>query len=208
MYNLHRKHNNPAVFVGSAVIDTNGLCPAFNRNMNSNLLENYFGMEFIHNGHTYILAIPPFKFVLCFRLTDELRYQLSQHCNSFCMDAAIPAISLAWIFEQILEHCIHVHSHNFEIYKPNQFATPAACVQTFLNGAVGVWMPSCEVWVKEHTEDPELSALLQFVQNPGTISQRSLESAKLDPNYCQALHQTCIHLDNGNSLSSQAHSQI
>jgi hypothetical protein len=58
-------------------------------------------------------------------------------------------------------------------------------------------MPSCKVWVKEYTEDPELSAIIQFVQNMGTISQRSLESATLDPNYCQALRQTCIHLDNG-----------
>jgi hypothetical protein len=113
------------------------------------------------------------------------------------MDSAIPAISSAWIFEQILKRFIHVRSSNFRICKPNQFAAPAACVQTFLNGAVGVRMPSHEVWVKEYMEDPELSAILKFVQNPCTISQRSLESAKLDPNYHQALHQTCIHLDNG-----------
>ncbi len=50
MYNLHCKHNNPAVFVGSTVIDTNGLCPAFNPNANLSLFRNYFGMEFIHNG--------------------------------------------------------------------------------------------------------------------------------------------------------------
>jgi hypothetical protein len=58
-------------------------------------------------------------------------------------------------------------------------------------------MPSQKVWVKEYTEDPKLLAILQFVQNLGTISQCSLELAKLDPNYCQALRQTCIHLDNG-----------
>jgi hypothetical protein len=58
-------------------------------------------------------------------------------------------------------------------------------------------MPSHEVWVKEYTEDPKLSAILQFVQNPDTISQGSLKLAKLDPNYCQALCQTCIHLNNG-----------
>jgi hypothetical protein len=113
------------------------------------------------------------------------------------MDVAIPAISSAQIFKQILKHCIHVHSRNFKICKPNQFAAPGACIQTLLNGAVGVRMPSHEVWVKEYMEDPELLAILQFVQNPGTISQRSLKLAKLDPNYCQALRQTCIHLDNG-----------
>ncbi len=91
MYNLHREHDNPAVLVGSAVIDTNGLCPVINPNVNLKF-GNYFGVEFIHDGHTYIQAISPFKFVSCLRLMDELTYQLSQHCNSFCMDAAIPAI--------------------------------------------------------------------------------------------------------------------
>ena len=58
-------------------------------------------------------------------------------------------------------------------------------------------MPSRDVWVKSYAEDPELLAVLNFVQNPGTISQRSLEEAKLDPNYWQALRQSSIHLDNG-----------
>jgi hypothetical protein len=49
LYNLHCKHNNQSVLVGSAVIDTNGLCPAFNPNANLNLFENYFGLGFVHN---------------------------------------------------------------------------------------------------------------------------------------------------------------
>jgi hypothetical protein len=89
IYNLHRKQDYPAVLVSFAVIDTDELCPAFNPNVNSNLFGNYFGMRFILDGHTYIRAIKPFIFVLCFRLTDKLTYQLYQHCNSFCMDAAI-----------------------------------------------------------------------------------------------------------------------
>jgi len=111
------------------------------------------------------------------------------------MDAAIPAISLARIFKQVLDRCLHIRSRNFEICEPNQYAAPAAYVETYLNGAIGIRMPSRDVWVKPDTEDPELSAVLKFVQNPGTISQQSVEAAKLDPNYRQALQQSSIHLD-------------
>ncbi len=40
-------------------------------------------------------------------------------------------------------------------------------------------------------------SLWSLPKNPGTISQRNLEAAKLDPNYCQALHQSSIFDDNG-----------
>jgi hypothetical protein len=118
-------------------------------------------------------------------------------CNSFCMDTAIPAILSASTFKQILDCCIHVCSQNFKIHEPNQFATSATCDQTFLNGAIGVQMPSCKIWVKEYTDDPELLAILKFVKNPSTILQHSLDAMKLIPNYCQALRQSCIHLDGG-----------
>ncbi len=94
-YNLHCQHDNPATLVGSAVIDMDGLCPAFNPNINSNLFGSYFGVKFVHNGYTYVGAISPFEFVSCFCLNNKLTYQLSQHCNSFCMDARILAITSA-----------------------------------------------------------------------------------------------------------------
>jgi hypothetical protein len=81
--------------------------------------------------------------------------------------------------------------------EPNQYATPAACVQTFLNGAVGVRLLTRECWVEAYTADKELSAILSFVENPGTISQRSLEAAKINANYKQALRQSNLKLDNG-----------
>jgi hypothetical protein len=186
-FNMHTVNNNGvpplAVVVGSFVVGVDGLCPQFNPNENVNLFGHYFGIEFVADGHTYVRAISPFEFVSCFRLTDELTYQLSQHSNAFCMDAAIPAISSARIFEQILDRCLRIRSHNFEICEPNQYAAPAAYAKTYLNGAIGVRMPLRDVWMKSYAEDPELSAVLNFVKNPGTISQRSLEAAKLDPNY-------------------------
>jgi hypothetical protein len=42
-----------------------------------------------------------------------------------------------------------------------------------------------------------MSAIISFVKNPGTISQRSLEASNLNPNYRQALRQLYIKLIDG-----------
>jgi hypothetical protein len=161
------------------------------------LFGNYFGIEFIHGDSTYVRSISPFEFARCFRLGDELTYKLSHPSNQFCFDAGIPALTSAQIFEQIHERCIHIRSRNFEIQEPNQFAAPAACVHAFLNGAIGVRLPDRESWIRAYQEDPELRAVLGFVDNPGTVSQRSLEAAKLSATYRQALRQSQIKSEDG-----------
>jgi hypothetical protein len=64
------------------------------------------------------------------------------------MDAAIPAITFSQMFNLIYEWCIQIHCSNFKIYKPHRAATPAAHVQSFLNGAVVAGLPSHENWCK------------------------------------------------------------
>jgi hypothetical protein len=196
-YYLHRHDDNPSNLVGSAILSDIDLCPPFNPITNTTVFGHYFGIEFMHDGHTYVPAISPFEFVTCFCLTDELTYTLSHPSNTFCLDAAIPAHSSAQIFEVLLNRCIQIRSSNFEIFEPNQFAAPAACIQTFLNGAVGVRLPSPEQWAQAYLDDPETSAIIRFVQNPCTISNKSLEEAKLNANYRAALCQSQIALDNG-----------
>ena len=71
-YYLHRHNDNPSNLVGSAIFSDIDLCPPFNPITNTNGFGHYFGIEFMHNGHTYVRAISPFEFVLCFCLTDEL----------------------------------------------------------------------------------------------------------------------------------------
>jgi hypothetical protein len=117
--------------------------------------------------------------------------------NAFCLDAAIPALTSAQIFKHVLDRCIQIRSSNFEIFEPNQYAAPAACIQTFLNGAVGVRLPSLEQWVQAYFNDAETAAIIQFVQNPGTISTKSLEEAKVNANYRAALRQSQIVMEDG-----------
>jgi hypothetical protein len=102
-YNHHRKHDNPSIVPGASIVNVDGLCPEFDAHKNTNLFGHHFGIEFIHDGHTYVQAILPFKFVSCFRLTDNLTYKLSHTSNIFCMDAAIPAITFSQMFNLIYE---------------------------------------------------------------------------------------------------------
>jgi hypothetical protein len=81
--------------------------------------------------------------------------------------------------------------------EPNQYVAPAACIQTFLKSAGGVRLSTHKRWVEAYQAYKELSAILSFVENPGTISQRSLEAAKINTNYRQALLQSNLKLDNG-----------
>ncbi len=164
--------------------------------MNTNLFGHHFGIEFIQDGHTYIWATLPFKVESCFCLTNDLTYKLSHMSSIFCMDAAIPAITFSQIFELIYDQCVQICCSNFKIYKPNRAAASAAHIQLFLNRAVGAQLPAHENWVQAYWDNPELSSVLCFIENPGTISQHNLNEAKLNANYCQALRLSYIKLEN------------
>jgi hypothetical protein len=60
------------------------------------------------------------------------------------MDAAMPGRTSAWLLEQVHSHLLYIHDAHSEIFSPNQFAAPAATIQAFVNGAIGVCLPSRE----------------------------------------------------------------
>ncbi len=115
----------------------------------------------------------------------------------FCLDATVPALTSAQIFEAILDRCIHICQKNFDIFEPNQYTAPAACVQAFLNGAVGVRLLSHEQWVKAYLDDIETAAIVAFVQNPGTVTTKSMDAANLHAMYRAALRHSQIALEDG-----------
>ncbi len=141
-YSIHRPDSNNTVIVGSEVISVDGLCQAFNACQNSNIFQNYFGLEFHYDGHSYIRAISSYEFVHCFNFINQLTYRLSQPPYKFCIDAAMPACTSEWLFEQVDAHLVYLRDTNSELFSPNQFAMPAATIQAFVNGAIGLWLPS------------------------------------------------------------------
>jgi hypothetical protein len=140
-YSLHRIDANPTIKPGSYVVSSDGLCPRFEPCDNSNLFRHHFGIEFNHEGHNYVCTISPFEFACCFNLDDHITYKLSHQSNTFCLDAAIPGHNSVHIFDQLLSWLVCIRDANCSIFSPNQYATPTACTQAFLNGAVGIKLP-------------------------------------------------------------------
>jgi hypothetical protein len=116
--------------------------------------------------------------------------QTSQPCNAFCFDAGIPTQTSASFFSAVLDRLTLICSRNFDIFQPHQVVAPAACVQAFLNSAVGVRLPRPDEWSKAYADDCETSAILKFVSNLGTITNRNLDDAKLHASYCSGLWQS------------------
>ena len=141
-YSIHRPDSDDTEPVGSEVLSVDGLCPAFNACPNSNIVQTYFGIEFNYEGHSYIRAILSYEFVRCFNFIDQLTYRLSQPPHKFCVDAAMPARTSEWLFEQVHAHLVYLRDANSELFSPNQFAAPAATIQAFINGAIGIRLPS------------------------------------------------------------------
>ncbi len=137
-YHLHRPDADALVIPGSAVISIDGLCPEFNACSNSNIFQHYFGIKFHHKNHTYVRAISSFEFVRCFGFIDHLTYRLSHATYKYALDLAMPARTSAWLLEQAHSHLLYLPDANSEIFSPNQFAAPAATIQAFVNGAIGV----------------------------------------------------------------------
>ncbi len=140
LYYFHHQDDNPSNLVGLAVVSIGKICPAFTPIANTNIFGHYSGVVFWQDGHTYIHTISPFKFVSCFNLLDKITYKLSHPSNSFCMDAAVSALTSAHKFKHILECCLHICSQNFKIFQPNHYAAPALCKQAFLNGSLFTWL--------------------------------------------------------------------
>ncbi len=148
LYYLHLHNSNMAMLAGAAVMSLNSLCPAFDGLPNTNLFHSRFGIEYHVDDHARVRAILPFEFTPCFGLTDHLRYRLSQHVNWYALDAGVPALTSAWIFDHVHERLGAIRDSNTEIFPPRQYAAPAAHVQAFVSGVVATRIPDHPCWVQ------------------------------------------------------------
>ena len=92
-YFVHLPDSNPSMVVGLAVVCSDGLSPPFVPDENANLFGHYFGIEFQHDGHTYIRGISSSEFTSCHHLFDDLMYKLAHPSNTFCLDATLPSLA-------------------------------------------------------------------------------------------------------------------
>ena len=179
-YYLHRPDSDENCLSGASVVSAAGLCPPFDACLNGNLFQHLFGIEFDYEGHRRVRSISPFEFARCFNFTDELTHRLSQPKNKFCLDGAIPGHTSLWLFGQIHSHLIFLRDSNCEIVSPQQYAAPVGSVQSFLNGAVGLRLPSRERWISAYSDDPDCCVIRRLILNPGSICKSALS----DVHYC------------------------
>ncbi len=118
LYYLHLRDSNTATLAGTAVMSLDSLCPAFDGSPNTSLFHSRFGIKHHVDNHARVHAISPFEFTSCFGLTDHLQYHLSHHVNWYALDASIPALMSAWIFNHVHARLGAIRDSNTEIFPP------------------------------------------------------------------------------------------
>ena len=98
-YHLHRADSDATILAGSSVLSPGGLCPPFESCPNRNLFQQFFGIEFIHDGHTHVRAISTYKFARCFGFVESIQYRLCHERHKFGLDASMLSRTSAWLFE-------------------------------------------------------------------------------------------------------------
>ncbi len=194
-YHLHRANSDATILAGSSVLSSGGLCPPFESCPNRNLFQQFFGIEFIHDGHTHIHVISTYEFARCFGLVESIQYRLSHETHKFGLDASMPSRTLAWLFEQIHSHFVYLRDANSEVFSPNQFAAQAATIQTLISGAICTHLPLKERWVQAYANNRELCAMRELALNPSLINNQTL--SKVNHNFHGPLRHSLIRAPQG-----------
>ena len=97
-YYLHRHGQDDSILAGSSVLSRESVCPPFESCPNQNLFQQFFGIEFHYNDHTYVRAISTYEFTRCFRLVDNIQYRMSHERYKFGLDASMPGRTSSWLF--------------------------------------------------------------------------------------------------------------
>ncbi len=122
-------------------------------------------------------------------------YCLSHSTYKFALDAAMPSCTSAWLLKQIHSYLSYLCDANSEIFLPNQFAAPAATIQAFVNGAIGVCLPSQEQLIQVYFDNTEMNTICNIAPNPSKINSFTLHA--VNHNYCAPLWQSQIVIEDG-----------
>jgi hypothetical protein len=104
----------------------------------------------------------------------------------------MPALTSAWLLEQVHAHLVYLRDSNCEIFLPNQFAAPAATIQAFVNSAIGVRLPLHKKWVQAYSDDKEMSIIRELVLDPSKINTATLNTVNY--NFRAPLYQLLIFI--------------
>ena len=192
-YFLHRRDADANCIAGASVLSLDSLCPPYDCSPNTNLFRSRFGIEYYIDDHVHVRPFSPFESTSCFGLMDSLRYRLAQPICWHALDAGIPGVTSAWIFDHVHERLMLIRDSNTEVFPPNQYAAPAAHIQAFTGGVIATRLPDRERWIRAINADPKLKAVRDIVANPGRLCNKAL--ADINYNYSSALRKSLIALE-------------
>ena len=199
---LHLRGTESPSCHGAAVLDLRGCCPGRLSSPNTNLFQHFFGIEFVYDGRTCVRPISQFEVATCFRLRDSLTYQLAHPTNRIHLDAGIPAMTSASVFEQVLERLLHIREANVEFFdhSPTSSAShadaaPVTLIQSFVSGTITTRLPSRAQWRTATLDDEELTKVRQMVLSPSMITKENLRAVNY--NYRHALRNSLISIEDG-----------
>jgi hypothetical protein len=189
-YFLHWHGTNKSTLCGCSVVSSNGLCSPFDAGDNQNMFQHLFGIEFSYENHTHVLGISPIKFAWCFGFYNNLTYHLSHPLCKFALDTAIPSMTSAWIFDQIHAQFVFLCDSNCKIFSPNKWAAPVACIQSFVNDAIGTRLPFHSQWIDAYNNNPACTTICAMVLDPSSIRKATLK----DVHYAYRHHLQQSHI--------------
>ena len=107
----------------------------------------------------------------------------------------MPARTSAWLFGQVHSHLVFLRDSNCEVFSPNQFAAPAATIQTLINRAICTRLPSRDRWICTYDNNAEMCLIRELVQNPSQITNKRL--SEVNHYYRGPLRQSQISIEDG-----------
>ncbi len=106
-----------------------------------------------------------------------------------------------WVFQEIHSQLVFLHDLNCEVFSPNQFAAPAATVQTLVNGTICTRLPEREQWLCACNNDVELCVIRELALNLLQISNKHL--SEVNHNYRGLLRSSQILVEDGMLILSE-----
>jgi hypothetical protein len=104
-------------------------------------------------------------------------------------------LTLACVFDYILNCLIEICDANSEIVQPNQFAAPAAAIQAFVSNASSSHIPNHLRWIAAQDADPGFSMIKRIDEDPSLLSKELLK--QVNYNFHCPLHKSQIILNDG-----------
>jgi len=90
IYHVHRHDADGSILAGSSILSTDSLCPPFDASPNRNIFQQFFGIKFHFEGHTYVRDISAYEFTRCFNLVKQIQYWLFHDEYKHGLDASLP----------------------------------------------------------------------------------------------------------------------